>query len=282
MATSPDPKTQLTTSPLSEFQKIGHNTYLYTSETFNAKSPLIILFSWNAAAAKHIAKYTASYPRLFPSSRILLIRCDTPDFFRSEPTYQKLLLPAYEVVKEHVQNGGEVLIHSFSNGGANQLVEFSKLWKKREVSVLPSRAQILDSSPGLGGYWKSHRAIYLGLPKTWFFRFFGSVLVHGLLIAIAMFNALTLRKNVMVEMRRQMNGPDLFDQRAPRVYLYSKKDEVVGDEEVAVHADQAQEKGWVVKKVVFESSPHAEHVREDEGRYWGAVMEAWNGNIGTT
>ena len=135
--------------PLSDFKSIGHNTSLYTPHTYDPPtSPLILFFAWNAAAGKHIAKYTIAYQSLFPDARILLIRCNTGDMYRFSRTYAKLLTPALDIVKSHTKLGGEVLCHSFSNGGANQLVEFAKAWRHREGMLMPMRAQILDSSPG--------------------------------------------------------------------------------------------------------------------------------------
>jgi hypothetical protein len=263
--------------PLNEFKKIGYNSYLYTSTTYGPKSALILLFSWNAAAAKHIAKYTASYQKLFPDCRILLIQCDTPDFFWTSKQYQKIHAPGVGVVQEQVAHGGPVLIHSFSNGGANQLVEFAKAYKKAQGTILPHRVLAFDSSPGNGrSYSKGYLAVKHGLPKTFFFQIFGGAIVHAFMILTRLWWIMTLQRNVMTQVQEHLNSPELFDQRAPRVYLYSKKDEVIGDEEVEEHAEDATKKGWQVKRVVFEQSPHAGHVREDEGKYWGAVMQAWN------
>ena len=40
-------------NPLSDFQKIAYNTYIYTGEKYApASAPLVLLFMWNAAAAK--------------------------------------------------------------------------------------------------------------------------------------------------------------------------------------------------------------------------------------
>ncbi|KAI4679738.1 uncharacterized protein J4E84_008261 [Alternaria hordeiaustralica] len=187
-------------TPLSDFQKIGHNTYLWTSSSYLSQlaeqTPLILLFTWNAAAAKYIAKYTLAYQKLFPTSRILLVRCFTPDMFRRTSSYATLLEPTTDLVAEHTASGGRILVHSFSNGGGNQVNEFAKAWKK------------------------------------------------------------------------------------------NRSDTMVRFEEADEHADLAKAKGWDVTKVQFEKSPHCGHIREDENKYWAAVMEAWkkgprSGNMST-
>jgi hypothetical protein len=264
---------------LSDFLKIGHNTYLWTPSGYLSKTPketpLILIFAWNAAAAKHIAKYTLSYQELFPSSRILLIRCFTPDMFRSSATYTNLLKPAMDLVVEHVESGGEVLVHSFSNGGGNQVNEFAKAWVKQYGAKLPMRAQILDSSPTKGPWMKSHAAISASLPRNLFWTYFGGALVHLLLLCTFAADNIMGRENKMVVICRELNDEDVFDNMVPRVYLYSRADMMVGFEEVDEHADIAESKGWDVTKVHFENSGHCGHVREDEGKYWAGVTEAW-------
>jgi hypothetical protein len=228
------------------------------------------------AAAKHIAKYTVAYRRLFPSARILLIRCPLEDVFKSGKTLQNLLRPAFGTVEEHVKNGGDVLVHSFSNGGCIMLVEFSKLWRAETGTTLPMRAQVIDSAPGKGAWKRSHAAIYISLPRTFLTRIFGSLLIHLLLFATFLWDKVTRREHMMLTMARTLNDPHLFTPEAPRVYLYSKADAMVGHEEVEEHAEQAIKTGRSVSLVRFEKSPHAGHIMEDEGKYWEAVIKAWN------
>ncbi|KAF1834881.1 hypothetical protein BDW02DRAFT_314987 [Decorospora gaudefroyi] len=274
------PAPDQTTQPLSDFQKIGHNTYIWTSSSYLTQpakeTPLILLFAWNAAASKHISKYTLSYQKLFPASRILLVRCYTPDMFRSTGTYERMLQPALNLVAEHTTADGEILVHSFSNGGGNQVNEFAKAWKKIHGSkLLPMRAQILDSSPTKGPWMQSHAAIAASLPKTAFWAWFGGPLVHLLLLCTWLADKIMWRESRMVRICRELNDEKVFDTRVPRVYLYSRADMMVGFEEADEHADIARAKGWHVAKVQFEKSMHCGHVREDEEKYWAAVLQAW-------
>tara|TARA_R110002003_G_scaffold116_5_gene10110 strand:+ start:32664 stop:33515 length:852 start_codon:yes stop_codon:yes gene_type:complete len=274
-STPPDGKSQ----PLSDFQKIGHETYIWTSPSYHSKdasqTPLILIFTWNAAAAKHIAKYTFSYQYMFPSSRLLLIRCFTRDMFRRTKEYGPLLQPAMDLVNRHVESGGEVLVHSFSNGGGNQVNEFAKAWKARYGTMMPMRIQVLDSAPTKGPWMKSHAAIAASLPRTWFWTWFGGALVHLLLACTFAAWTAVGRENKMMILCRELNDAAVFDSAVPRVYLYSRADQMVGFEEADEHANIAESKGWSVSKVQFENSAHCGHVREDEAKYWGAIMEAW-------
>jgi hypothetical protein len=265
--------------PLSDFQNVGHNTYVWTSPSYLSRShdetPLIMIFAWNAAAAKHIAKYTIAYQRLFRTSRILLIRCFTRDMFRRTTEYTPLLKPAMDMLHEHVKSGGEVLVHSFSNGGGNQVNEFAKAWKSRYGTMMPMRIQVLDSSPTKGPWMKSHAAIAASLPKSWFWRWFGGALVHLLLVCTFVVWTATGKENKMAILCRELNDATIFDNSAPRVYLYSYADQMVGFDEADEHADIAEMRGWDIQRVQFEKSPHCGHIREDEAKYWAAIVEAW-------
>jgi hypothetical protein len=131
--------------PLSDFHTIGNKVYLITPGSYSPREPLILFFSWMGAAAKHIVKYTVAYRKLFPTARIVLIRNDVGDFFRREASYTKLLAPAIDIAKQHVDAGGQVLVHSFSNGGGNQLVD-----EARGLTIAYAR-----TDDGLGaGKWR--------------------------------------------------------------------------------------------------------------------------------
>lgn len=276
---SPVPSTETPSKPLVGFEKIGYNTYIWSPPTWtssqSSKTPLVVIFAWNGAAAKHIAKYTISYQKLFPTSRILLVRCYTRDMFRRTAEYAPLLKPAMDVVSEQTQKGGELLVHSFSNGGGNQVNEFAKAWKKQFGTKLPMRIQVLDSAPTKGPWMKSHAAMSASLPKTWFWRWFGSALIHFLLLSTFVAWTILRRENKMVILCRQLNDETVFDNAVPRVYLYSRADQMVGFEEADEHADIAEAKGWNVTRVQFQNSAHCGHVREDEAKYWNAILEAW-------
>ena len=192
--------------------------------------------------------------------------------FHRTAKYRRLAEPVVDVVKTHVASGGQVLCHSFSNGGANQVVEFAKAWLETQGAPFPMRVQILDSSPTKGPWKRSHAAISASLPPTWFWR----LVVHLILLGIFIYEKSTGKGPRMVVLCRGLNDTSLFDVRTPRVYLYSKADVMVGYEEVEEHAGLASAKGWDVEKVRFENSAHAGHIREDDVKYWNAVMEAWN------
>jgi hypothetical protein len=113
------------------------------------------------------------------------------------------------------------------------------------------------------------------LPRTMFWRWFGGAMVHLLLLCTFIVWSVLGKENKMVKLCRQLNDDTVFLNTVPRVYLYSRADEMVGFEEADEHADIAKSKGWNVTKVHFQNSSHCGHVREDEAKYWAAIMGAW-------
>jgi hypothetical protein len=61
----------------------------------------------------------------------------------------------------------------------------------------------------------------------------------------------------------------------PRLYLFSRKDQLVSWQEVARHAEIAKERGMDVHCELFEESAHVAHVRVEPEKYWSSVQEVW-------
>jgi len=66
------------------------------------------------------------------------------------------------------------------------------------------------------------------------------------------------------------------DGRTPRLYIFSKKDQLVPWELVWKHGEASKEAGVLnVLREVFEDTPHVAHARADPARYWGAIQRVW-------
>lgn len=87
-------------------------------------------------------------------------------------------------------------------------------------------------------------------------------------------------EDVLTRLRRRLNTTSFFDPSAPRLYLYSRADELVPWRHVVEHAEDARDKGYkIVEEEVFEEAAHCALPREDAGRYW-RVIESWvNGTV---
>ena len=74
-----------------------------------------------------------------------------------------------------------------------------------------------------------------------------------------------------MRLRRDLNDPSLFSKAAPRLYIYSKTDQMVDYKDVQSHAAEAKGKGWSVRTDMFEGSKHVGHLMVDGDRYWEDV-----------
>ena len=80
------------------------------------------------------------------------------------------------------------------------------------------------------------------------------------------------RENFISKLRKQLRNPVFYPLSAPRVYIYSKADKMVGWKDVEHNAQLAKDAGFVVRTERFESSGHVDHFRQNPERYWAAVQ----------
>ncbi|KAF2035074.1 hypothetical protein EK21DRAFT_54844, partial [Setomelanomma holmii] len=264
---------------LPKFANIAPSIWEY-SPAFGAKDTgapfLILLCTWTGAQARYIAKYTAEYQRLFPSSRIMVVRTTTKDLcFRNSQRKQQRLNPTVEHISSldylnASSNDARVLMHVFSEGGSNKACELAEAYFVITGKRLPVSALCFDSTPGHPRYLRLCNALNKSLPPIPVLRHTG--LLSGSVALGAIWITYSLIKgkenNVITRTRRRLLNPNHFDLSAPRCYLYSKDD-------VHEHAEESEDIGIHVTDVLFEGSGHVGHARQGPGRYWDAVMATW-------
>jgi len=148
-------------------------------------------------------------------------------------------------------------------------------YQKKMGKPLPVTAMILDSTPGKATYAATIRAFAVGLPKNIFLRMFGLLLLRVLFVAFVLSHTLTGTDNMVDRIRKELNDKRLFDEKAPRMYIYSEGDDMVDWRFVEEHAAEAKQIGYKVDMEEFGTSGHAAHVLLDAGRYWGTVQRLW-------
>jgi hypothetical protein len=234
---------------------------------------LVILCTWMGAAPRQISKYTDGYRKLFPKASILLIESSLPDMtHRSQAAQQERLKPACEVIANNLPGGGQqTVLHAFSNGGAQTATQLAeRLW--REYGSVPFTRTIFDSCPGRNDPAQVARAVTIAMPQRYFIR---AIAVCSMRIwAIVYFFILrTIHiDDPISRTRRRLNDPALFHSSIPRLYLYSKADQVAGSMDVHKHALEAEAKGYLtIRETVFETSSHCALVNEDREKYWNSV-----------
>lgn len=79
-------------------------------------------------------------------------------------------------------------------------------------------------------------------------------------------------------MRADLVDPALIPPSAPRLYVYSTNDEMVGWKDVEQHVSAARESG--VKRVLVkrdEKAGHVNHLKVDAFGYWAVVRKLFLG-----
>jgi len=174
---------------------------------------LIVLCTWMSAAPRHVAKYTAAYSTLFPSSAQLVLTTSLGDMLaRSDSAQRSKLAPVLEKMQAAIQDKGtgRVLLHMFSHGGAHKACQLAIAWRARSASPLPIASIILDSTPGHGTYKRSLKAIRVSMPPSPVVRAVGVPLAHAYLATSWTLGTVFRIENVVQKLRTGLNDKDLF------------------------------------------------------------------------
>jgi hypothetical protein len=250
----------------------------------DANSPsLILLCTWTGAQNRYIAKYTAEYQSIYPSTHIMVIATTTKDLcFRNSKRKQERLKPAVERISslEYLRPSGHaagILMHIFSEGGSNKACELAEAYHTITGKRLPVSALCFDSTPGHPRYLRLCNALNKSLPPIPVLRhtglFFGGAVLGAIWLAYKWVKG--AENNVITRTRRRLLDPTHFDLSAPRCYLYSCNDTLIAWQDVHEHAEDSTRMGVPVTEVLFEKSGHVGHARQEPNRYWSAVMATW-------
>ena len=237
---------------------------------------LILLAAWMNASPRHVAKYTAAYQKVFPTSPVLVIKTETAHFlWQSDEQRIQGFEPALDILR-NLQPQEQVLLHAFSNGGAAASWQLAQAYQARMGQTLPTSKVVLDSTPGIQGYDTAVTAMKLGLPKNPILQILGILFLRVFIGAWFLYSWALSRESIVDQMRRGVNDPSLFSTRAKRLYIYSMADELILWQDVEAHAKEAEGKGYNLQMVKYIDSKHTAHMQRDEKRYWEAVVGLWN------
>lgn len=238
---------------------------------------LIVLCTWMSANRKHIAKYTQQHRKQYPDAEVLVIESSVADIiYRPNHTQQERLRPARDILFSHISSQTQddqrkVLLHVFSNGGAQCALQLVT-GLPDDLRLAAFTAVVFDSCPGEATYQQSVRAMILSLPKTAWAKYFGIPLIHIMLCLFYLSFLVPGSENVVSQSRKQLNDPGLFSPLVPRLYIYSKADQLVLYEDVKTHVDDAKQKGYLaVSELLFEASGHCAHAMTHKDEYWKTI-----------
>ncbi|KAF8442241.1 hypothetical protein L210DRAFT_3477913 [Boletus edulis BED1] len=255
---------------------------------------VILIFGWMGASTRHLQHYSRKYTELYPHATQIIVKCPPSFFWTSARGQQSRLLPVIEALEglgclpstenpthESTRVRPRVLIHSFSNGGGLQLTSLGHLLTSKYPFIPPSEhlvsALILDSSPAIGNFRSIGMAFSIAIRNP--------IIRHLALVFIYLMHAIRLSLQSAFGMDtmgtrylKALFNPRLLpwmNSRTPRLYVFSKKDELVPWQGVHKHANDAITLGLNVRCEVYEESAHVTHMRLDPKRYWASVQELW-------
>ncbi|KAF9012122.1 hypothetical protein BDZ89DRAFT_1143031 [Hymenopellis radicata] len=265
------------------FLKLGSEVHLRKPlvASDDGESPNIILvFGWMGAKLRHLHKYTKVYEELYPGATQVLVTSPPSFFYCTEGSKRRAVAPVVEILealgaipgmpsaileKKKAPTSPRILIHSFSNGGAYCMMTLGKLLATH-------------SAPGGGGLGSAIDA-FTGHMRNPVGKFGAKVFISTLYLFGYMVGPMLGRKTSLQRIRESLYAAHLLpwmDKRTPRLYLYSKKDEMVPWVDTETHARASKDMGRNVKTVVFEDSAHVAHAKTYPVEYWDAVKSIWN------
>ena len=264
-----------------DFETIGDGiSYFRQPEQKNLQDDpsLIVLCTWMSAARKHIAKYTQQYRQQYPNADILVIESGVAEMvYRINSSQQKWLQPARDVLLSHTSQDAQghgqrqAVLHVFSNGGSQCAIQLATSLPD-STRLRAFSAIILDSCPGTATYQRTVQALTLSMPKSPLTKYLGPPILHFVLCLLYLALFLTRAEDAITQIRNQLNDHKLFSPDVPRLYIYSKADQLVPYQDVKSHADDAKIKEYrATSEVLFETSAHCAHAMVHKEQYWEAV-----------
>lgn len=288
---------------LADFEKLGPQIFYLnarrgaTADTETTAPDLNLICSWLYARNRHIAKYTDTYRKLFPTSSILLLKNDGPDLiWRPNAWQMEALKPAVRIIHDHEQSlsarsaKARVLLHVFSNGGSVSACQLSDAYRAQSGGrMLPVSTLVIDSAPSIPSLRVGLTAMSQGFP-TYLpmpLKIAGGTIMYSCIYSLSFLSRLAGSEGAMTSMRRRLNDPEgaFMQSRLQRTYIYSNTDQLVPWQHVEAHAQEAREvliqklsaaeADELIKLEKFEGSKHVAHAVLDFERYWSIVQRSW-------
>jgi hypothetical protein len=279
-----------------DFKSLSSSILLHTPQN-PATGQLVILATWMGGQPKHIAKYTALYIQLTPNARILLIKATLGSMLYPYPIQRRNIRPAIFPILDVLDECGYkstntapkttpcILLHVFSNGGANSISQLLRVWRQEMDAPLPLNGLIIDSALAVGGFHQNYHGFLRSLPSNFIFKIIGppallfALFVLETSIALGryprpedMYRDTMLDENSMQVGARGENEGVLGKRIC---YFASTKDATTPFRDVISHAEEAKKRGWDVEMHMWDDTAHCNHLGKHEAEYVRAVRGMW-------
>ncbi|KAI2616776.1 DUF829-domain-containing protein [Hypoxylon sp. NC1633] len=247
----------------------------------------ILIFGWGDGVPKNVAKYVDGYHKLFPTARILMVISSTfGAIYESLEQRTKAMMPIIDTVFPTLDTSERVILHIMSNTGGIYAAAALNAFHRRHGTdkPLPHHLCVCDSTPG-GLVFSTEvkrwaRAMTLGTAKWFPWPF----VVTEKMWWTFLYMLYLIEKVIGREFSGSYSTRVFLDHatatpRAPRLYAYSKTDDLIWWEDVEANAARAKNKGYATIMEMFDSSPHVGHMRLHPDKYWGAIRRCWGDSM---
>ena len=239
---------------------------------------IVLLFSWGGASTSTISSYVARYSILYPSTPVMIFRCPFTHLLPwpvSAQWQREAGLDNLIQTLSSSSNDNGVLVHAFSNGGSYRFANIVAGYYFTTHAPLPIRALVFDSAPAVSGVWTKSSTIVNATLRHRLVRLIGLIIMLVVTSMAAAWSTVTWQHEPTTWTRKILNDPAYVRHTAPRVYIYSKEDQIVDDTDVEEHAEAARKRGYSVQLERFHGSQHVRHAQFDPKRYWSIISRLW-------
>lgn len=273
----------------SDYEVVNSQIYVRpsTSPAPPSSPTIIILYCWGDSNPKHVAKYTDGYRKLYPSARLVVVfgpilRAITQTLPQRERTMAPVVDAVFGGSDDTAAHAKErILVTCMSNTGGINVAATLHAYKVR--FGVPMRYTLLtcDSAPGNTEFFRNiapwSRAMALGTANFFPWPFIVTQAFAALFLAGVHGAAwITGNQSAAEFSTGAVNDVELSVKSAGKLYLYSKKDDIIKWTDIEEHAADAREKGYDVVCEMFEDTPHVGHMKVHPEQYWDAIRGRWD------
>ncbi|KAF3059312.1 hypothetical protein GL218_04625 [Daldinia childiae] len=259
-----------------------------TKKTPNDHPTTIIIYGWGDGSPKTVAKYVDGYNKLFPGARILMVISSTfAATSQSLDQRTKDMMPIIDTVFPTPHDDlSRILLHIMSNTGCIYAAATLNAYQERhgKDKALPHHLCINDSTPGSFDFAKEvgrwSKAMAVGTAKWFPWPFTVTRRIWWtFLYTMHLIEKAIGREPSGIYSGRVFLDHSIATPRAPRAYLYSKKDDIIWWEDIEAQAKVAKNKGYKTTLEMFDDSPHVGHMRVHPARYWSTIENHWKATV---
>ncbi|CAG9995695.1 unnamed protein product [Clonostachys byssicola] len=264
-----------------------HQPDLSDGKTVPADDPdVVMVYGWGDCLPKHVAKYADGFRELFPHSKqIVVLSPISRAMFSDLKDRSQWMTPIIDEIfpsGPHAPDAPKkILAHTMSNTGAIFYTSMINAYQDRYHEPFPHQLLSMDSTPGSTDFhWANlqrwSRAMALGTAAWFPWPFVVTQTIWAMALSInGLYESLIGREHAGAWGRKAANNEKYEAKGARKLYLYSKEDDLIGYEDIEIHAAEAAKLGWQMDLEMFEGSGHVGHMRAHAVQYWKAIQDSW-------